>query len=218
MKMRQRPCRSLRTGARSRRPTFASISFPATRNCTFRGRRPRTSVSTFPTSGSTSVWPVTRPSSVIANTSTLRATTISISAYTTPSRGRPERPTTATRLERAPKQAIARHARRAPAAALVSGERPYQRALERALAEMHGVEECAVFVSGWATNVTTLGHLFREKDLILHDAGIHNSVLQGALLSGARRITFPHNDWQALDGILRRARPTHERAVILIHA
>src|SRR4030095_2399486 len=54
------------------------------------------------------------------------------------------------------------------------------------------------------------------KDLILHDAGIHNSVLQGALLSGARRISFPHNDWQVLDGILRRERSKHERAVIVV--
>src|SRR5262249_14892207 len=53
-------------------------------------------------------------------------------------------------------------------------------------------------------------------DLILHDAGIHNSVLQGTLLSGARRISFPHNDWQALDGILRRERSRHERAIIVI--
>jgi 8-amino-7-oxononanoate synthase len=119
-------------------------------------------------------------------------------------------------VSRAAKEAIDRYGTSASASRPVSGERPYQRQLERALAEMHGVEDCAVFVSGWATNVTTLGHLFRGKDLILHDAGIHNSVLQGALLSGARRISFPHNDWQALDDILRRERQKHERAVIVV--
>jgi 8-amino-7-oxononanoate synthase len=119
-------------------------------------------------------------------------------------------------VSRAAKEAVDRYGTSASASRPVSGERPYQRELERALAEMHGVEDCAVFVSGWATNVTTLGHLFRGKDLILHDAGIHNSVLQGALLSGARRISFPHNDWQALDGILRRERAKHERAVVVI--
>jgi 8-amino-7-oxononanoate synthase len=119
-------------------------------------------------------------------------------------------------VSRAAKAAIDRYGTSASASRPVSGERPPQRQLERALAEMHGVDDCAVFVSGWATNVTTLGHLFREKDLILHDAGIHNSVVQGALLSGARRISFPHNDWQALDGILRRERPKHERAVIVV--
>jgi len=51
--------------------------------------------------------------------------------------------------------------------------------LERALAEIHGVEDCIAFVSGHATNVTVIGHLFGPKDLILHDALIHNSVVQG---------------------------------------
>jgi len=36
-----------------------------------------------------------------------------------------------------------------------------------------------VFVSGHATNVSTIGHLFGPKDLIVHDALIHNSALIG---------------------------------------
>jgi len=41
-----------------------------------------------------------------------------------------------------------------------------------------------VFVSGHATNVSTIGHLFGPKDLIVHDALIHNSALLGSELSG----------------------------------
>ena len=81
---------------------------------------------------------------------------------------------------------------------------------------MYGVEDCVVLVGGWATNVTTIGHLFGRKDLILHDSLIHNSVLQGALLSGARRLPFPHNDWQALDQILRKERGGYERVLVVI--
>jgi len=33
-------------------------------------------------------------------------------------------------------------------------------------------------------------------DLILHDALAHNSIQQGAVLSGARRRAFPHNDFE----------------------
>ena len=109
-------------------------------------------------------------------------------------------------VARAAKVAIDRYGTSASASRPVSGERPPQRQLERALAEMHGVEACAVFVSGWATNVTTLGHLFGSKDLILHDALIHNSTLQGAMLSGARRRPFPRNDFQTLDEILSSER------------
>jgi 8-amino-7-oxononanoate synthase len=98
----------------------------------------------------------------------------------------------------------------------VSGERAIQRDLEAALAELYGVDDCIVFVSGHATNVTTIGYLFGPKDLIVHDALIHNSVMQGIQLSGAHRRSFPHNDWQKLDEILTDIRGQFERVLIAI--
>ena len=73
-----------------------------------------------------------------------------------------------------------------------------------------------LFVSGHATNVTTLGYLFNEKDLIIHDALIHNSSLEGAKLSGAKRLSFAHNDWSELDAILTKQRQHFERVLIVI--
>lgn len=119
-------------------------------------------------------------------------------------------------VSQAAKEAIDTYGTSSSASRPVSGERPVQRALERALASMHGVDDCVVFVSGHATNVTTLGHLFGARDLIVHDALIHNSVVQGALLSSARRISFPHNDMQALDDLLHKHRRDHERVVIVL--
>ena len=116
----------------------------------------------------------------------------------------------------AAKDAIDRYGTSASASRPVSGERPIQRELERALADLHGVEDAVVFVSGHATNVNTLGHLFGPKDLIVHDALIHNSAMQGAMLSGARRLSFAHNDWEALDRLMAKERAKHERAVIVI--
>ena len=84
----------------------------------------------------------------------------------------------------AAKEAIDRYGTSASASRPVSGERPVQGELEAALAEMYGVEDCVVLVGGWATNVTTIGHLFGRKDLILHDALIHNSVLQARCSPG----------------------------------
>ena len=71
----------------------------------------------------------------------------------------------------------------------MSGERPIQGQLESKLAELHGVDDAAIFVSGHATNVSTIGCLFNSADLIVHDALVHNSVLEGVQLSGARRAT-----------------------------
>ena len=97
----------------------------------------------------------------------------------------------------------------------ISGEIPLHLELEKALAEFIGVEDSIVYVSGHATNVTTISHLFKPGDLILHDALIHNSAVQGSLFSGARRLPFPHNDYAALDRILEEQRRQYKRVVIL---
>jgi len=88
--------------------------------------------------------------------------------------------------------------------------------LERKLATVHKTEDCIVFVSGHATNVTTIGCLFGSNDLILHDVLAHNSIIQGAVLSGAKRLPFPHNDWAALDKILQENRSKFQRVLIAI--
>lgn len=113
-------------------------------------------------------------------------------------------------------EAIARYGTSASASRLVAGERPVQRALESALAELYGVDDCVVFVSGHATNVSTIGHLFGPRDLIIHDSLIHNSVLEGARLSGATRRSFPHNDTRALDLILSEIREQFERVLVVV--
>ena len=120
------------------------------------------------------------------------------------------------RIEQAVLQALHRYGTSASASRVVAGERPVQRELERELADWYGTEECVVFVSGHATNVSTIGSLFGPKDLVLHDALIHNSVLEGIRLSGAHRRSFPHNDWARLDQLLQDIRADFERVLIVI--
>ena len=120
------------------------------------------------------------------------------------------------RVNEAAKRAIDRYGTSVSASRLVSGERPLHGELERALAASYGAEDCIVYVSGHATNVSTIGYLFGARDLILHDALIHNSVLQGIELSGAQRRSFAHNDPAALEAILARERPQFERVLIVL--
>lgn len=120
------------------------------------------------------------------------------------------------RVNKAATDAIARYGTSASASRLVAGERPVQRELEMALAEFYGVEDCIAFVSGHATNVSTIGYLFGARDLVLHDVLIHNSVIEGIKLSGATRRSFPHNDHGALDAILDEIRGQFERVLVVI--
>lgn len=119
-------------------------------------------------------------------------------------------------ISKAAKDAIDRYGTSASASRLVAGERPIQRELEEALAELYEVEDCIVFVSGHATNVSTIGNLFGPKDLVIHDSLIHNSVLEGIKLAGSARRSFPHNDTAALDAILAEIRGQFERVLIVV--
>jgi 8-amino-7-oxononanoate synthase len=119
-------------------------------------------------------------------------------------------------VSQAAKDAIDCYGTSVSASRIASGERPLHREIEKEIATLIGTEDSIVFVSGHATNVTTIGHLFGKPDLIVHDALIHNSVLQGCQLSQATHLSFPHNNWQALDMILREARSRFRRALIVI--
>jgi len=102
------------------------------------------------------------------------------------------------------------------ASRLVSGEKDLHGRLEKTIARFLGTEDAITFVSGHSTNETVIGHLLGPADLILHDALSHNSIVQGSLLSGARRRPFPHNDWQAVDQLLRQYRHEYRRVLLVI--
>lgn len=120
------------------------------------------------------------------------------------------------RVAEAAKSAIDRHGISASASRIASGERPVHGQLEAALAANYGAEAALCFVSGHATNVTVIGHLLGPRDLILHDALVHNSGAEGVRLSGAKRIAFAHNDWAAAERELAANRKRHTRALIVI--
>lgn len=120
------------------------------------------------------------------------------------------------RVNEAAHQAMLKYGTSASASRLVSGERPPHRELESLIAEIHGTPAAITFVSGHATNVSTIGTLLGKRDLVLHDRLIHNSMLQGALLSGAMRQPFDHNDVKGLDELLSRSRRKFEKVLICV--
>lgn len=104
----------------------------------------------------------------------------------------------------------------ASASRVVGGERPPHRKLEKVLADLHGTEDAVVFVSGYGANMSLVSTLAGHNDLIVLDRLIHNSVIQGAKLSGATVQSFPHNDVAALDALLARSRAKFERVLIVV--
>lgn len=118
-------------------------------------------------------------------------------------------------INKAASEAMEEFGTSAGASRLVAGERPQHKKFENALAECYGVDAALVFVSGHATNVSTLHALLTPRDVVYHDSLAHNSILMGAMLSGAARYPYPHNDCEALERLLRQTRSKYERAIIV---
>ncbi len=113
-------------------------------------------------------------------------------------------------------QAVDQYGTSVSASRVLSGERDLTVTLERALADFLGVGDCLALVSGHATNVTAIGHLVGEQDLVVHDALAHDSILQGCALSGAARRPFAHNDIGRLEHMLRLNRSRFRRVLIAV--
>lgn len=111
--------------------------------------------------------------------------------------------------------AVARWGTSVSASRITAGERPFHRELERELAALYRADDSIAFVSGHATNISVIAQLAGPKDLILHDALVHNSAVVGARLSGAARRIFPHNDLDAVERILAAERRRYDKVLIV---
>lgn len=101
------------------------------------------------------------------------------------------------------------------ASRLMAGELPHHASLEGRLAHVYGQESALVFVSGHATNVSTIAALVEAGDLVVLDQYSHNSIQMGVRLSGARRLVFPHNDAATLEALLNKHRHQYRRCLIV---
>lgn len=96
---------------------------------------------------------------------------------------------------------------------LVCGHGPAHHALEEQLARFTGRERALLFGSGYAANLGVAGALLGRGDLMLQDRLNHASLLDGALLCGARLQRFRHNDVDELER--RLVRVTGRRRVLV---
>ncbi|MBN2291942.1 MAG: aminotransferase class I/II-fold pyridoxal phosphate-dependent enzyme [Pirellulales bacterium] len=117
---------------------------------------------------------------------------------------------------KAAQDAAAKYGTSVSASRLVSGEKDIHGELEREIAQFLGTEDTILFVGGHSTNETVIGHLFGPGDLILHDSLSHNSILQGCILSGARRRPFAHNNWEEAERLLKDYRHEYRRVLVVI--
>jgi 8-amino-7-oxononanoate synthase len=98
---------------------------------------------------------------------------------------------------------------------LLSGHRELHRELEQAIAAWKQTPDAVVFSSGYLANLGAIAALVGKRDLILSDQYNHSSLKNGAILSGAELIEYPHCDLAALKTQLHQQRQNYRRCLII---
>ena len=120
------------------------------------------------------------------------------------------------RLREAAAAALAEHGAGARASRVVTGTSPAHVELERELALLTGQPAALAFSSGYTANIGLLTALGDPDTLLVSDAHVHASLVDGARLSRSPVAICPHADLPALARLLRERRES--RAVVVVES
>ncbi|MCX2523252.1 8-amino-7-oxononanoate synthase [Larsenimonas rhizosphaerae] len=90
---------------------------------------------------------------------------------------------------------------------LISGHSEAHDALEEAIAALSGRPRTLLFSSGYQANLAAISAVVQKGDHVLQDRLNHASLLDGAVLAGARLTRYQHNDIGHLAHCLTRDHP-----------
>jgi len=118
------------------------------------------------------------------------------------------------------KEAVARAVRDAQrvggtGSRLLSGQAEVWEQLEEEFAQFAETEAALYFGSGYMANLGLLAALLQKDDFVFSDALNHASLIDGARLSGARKIIYAHLDLNSLEAELRKHAHEHGRKLIV---
>jgi len=86
--------------------------------------------------------------------------------------------------------------------------------LEQRLARFLGFEDCVTYSSGYLANISVLGALCSEQDIVLSDTLNHRSILDGLRLSRADVRTFRHKSVTSLEFVLKDLPRTKRKFIV----
>jgi 8-amino-7-oxononanoate synthase len=110
--------------------------------------------------------------------------------------------------------AVCEHGCGSTGSRLLRGERDCFSAIERRFAQFKGTERSLYFSSGYLANLAVLTTFPESGDVIFSDERNHASLIDGARLSRAKRVIFPHNDAVALAALMRDEACSGQRFIV----
>ncbi len=90
--------------------------------------------------------------------------------------------------------------------------------IEKRIAELIGKEDAVVFPTGFTTNLGSISFIAGNKDMIIFDRECHSSIINGIKLSGAKWISFKHNNVLDLEQKLKRFESSFENIFIVVES
>jgi glycine C-acetyltransferase len=117
-------------------------------------------------------------------------------------------------LKEAAVRAVERYGVGSGASRLVSGTMELHEVLERRVAAFKGTESALVFNSGYAANIGIISALVGRGDVVFSDRLNHASIVDGALLSRARLVRYPHNDIETLRRLMSETETGGRRLIV----
>jgi 8-amino-7-oxononanoate synthase len=117
-------------------------------------------------------------------------------------------------LKQAAAEAAVRYGSSSGASRLVSGSLALHDELEATVAAWKGTDTALVFNSGYAANTGIIAALAGRGDIIFSDRLNHASIIDGALLSGARLVRYAHNDTADLARLLGQHQTNGLRLIV----
>src|SRR5512142_229929 len=118
------------------------------------------------------------------------------------------------RMREAAKHAVDEFGAGPAAVRTIAGTLTIHRELESRLARFKGAEATIAFQSGFTSNLGTIAALVSKEDVIFSDELNHASIIDGARLSGAKIVRYPHNRAEGLEQVIRQE-TGYRRALII---
>lgn len=120
------------------------------------------------------------------------------------------------KVKEAARAAIDRYGVGAGGSPLMCGTTDLHIRLKEKIAAAYGQEDAALFASGYQALVGAIQTTVSKGDLVLLDALVHRSIVDGVALNGSNRRMWLHNDMEDLSSMLVRLGPQCQRKLIVV--
>lgn len=122
------------------------------------------------------------------------------------------------RMVEAASLALKRYGTGVGASRLLCGSIPLHRELEEKLSDWLGREDTIVFSTGYGANLGAISAILDSDAVAICDNGIHSSIIDGCLLSGAKIRKFRSDAPEKLERLLARYRLDNRNAMLLVES